>query len=279
MATAAPHINELSERGFTVVPGVFSADQLSELRVAARRAEAWLERQGLLEVIEGPSTAFRTSACDLLAAPDLRQVLLDPRVVALAEEILGCRPVYFGDSSIRFGGSVPEWHRDNVDRTDTGGPDWLEPYPLVRFGIYLQDHRTYSGALCVKPRSHLAANRGGGRFVGTAPGDVVIWSLRTLHAGDGVRLRLLPHVVLPPRLQRVLPRSACRPEQKERIALFFTFARPGPLFDRYLADYATKPYAVTSAARSQVDAGVVADVAAAGIDLRQLDGRPATAGG
>jgi len=264
----ADRVHSFSAEGYLVAPGLFEPAEIDRLRAAATAAGTSLEDRNLVTVEQSAFGEARISRCDLLAIPELRHVLLDPRIVELATDLLGHPPVYFGDSSLRLGKSTPAWHKDNVDRVDRRGPDWLEEYPLVRMGLYLQDHRRHSGALALRPGSHRGpVEPSRARFVDLGPGDVAAWNLRMSHVGDAVRLRWRPDLVLAPKLQIRMPRSLTLPEERPRIALFMTFGRPSPLFDRYLDYLGTREYAREQWENSHFSADVWAAAAAAGIEM------------
>src|SRR4029077_21275272 len=113
---------------------------------------------------------------DLLCKRHLWRGVIDKRILDIARRLLPPHPlVYFGDSVYQVGNGYPGFHRDNIDRDDLNGPDWQDSYPILRMGIYLQDHRHHSGGLKVKVGSHL---REDGRpfIVDSEPGDIVVWN-------------------------------------------------------------------------------------------------------
>jgi len=160
---------------------LFEPDEIARLRTVALETMEQLRQQGLTDIETGCEGDMRYSSCDLLSIPSLRPVLLDPRLLRTVEVLLGGEVSYFGDSSFRVGKSgYRAWHRDNVDRVRwQGGPDWQDPYPLLRCGLYLQEQSCRSGGLAVRPRSHRTKRR-----LPTLPilveadvGDLVVWHL------------------------------------------------------------------------------------------------------
>jgi hypothetical protein len=109
------------QNGYLLIRDVFSKTEVEELRK---------------HVIE----LFPNGCGDILSKPFLREVLLDDRILDMAQKILGGKPVYFGDSSCVKGKISYGWHKDNADRRDANAPDWQSKYTLIRFGLYLQDH-------------------------------------------------------------------------------------------------------------------------------------------
>jgi hypothetical protein len=225
-------------QGYTVVRRLLPDDEVAQLRATAGELVAERERGGPIDGERGPEGMIRGAQGDLLSNPALRHVLLDPRLLRVIGELLGGEPVYFGDSSMRLGkNGVRAWHRDNVNRRRIlGGADWHDPYPLLRCGFYLQDQSQHSGGLVLRPGTNRPGHLlpGVGKFVDARAGDLVAWDLRTVHSGEAVRMRGLPHLVLHPRLQTLLPEALRVPDGSERIVMFMTFALPGPHLDNYL---------------------------------------------
>jgi hypothetical protein len=241
-------------QGYTIVRGLFSPGEIERLRARSADAMADRERVGHVTREVGGEGTTRYGGGDLLSMAQVRDVLLDRRVLGTVKQLLGCEPVYWGDSTLRIGMDGHRmWHRDNPDRWDLNLPDWTDPYPLVRCGLYLQDHSRHSGGVQVRPRSNRSTLRekgltrawpsfGGrrisallpGRFVASEPGDMVVWELRTMHSGEVARLRPLPPLPMSPALQGALPSWLRVPESAERMVMFMTFGCPGPQLDRYI---------------------------------------------
>ncbi|HLL92496.1 MAG TPA: hypothetical protein VK252_06105, partial [Solirubrobacteraceae bacterium] len=241
------------------------------LRETSIQAIAELQAAGLTSTDVGQEGTIRASTCDLLSVPSLRRVLLDARLLEVIEQLLGGRPCYFGDSSVRVGKNGSRaWHRDNVDRVRwRGGPDWQDPYPLLRCGLYLQDQASHSGGLALRPHSNRPDRRVPTlpRLVQARAGDLVAWDLRIVHSGEVVRPRGLPWLALNPRLQTVLPEALRVPDERERIVMFMTFGLSGPHLDHYIAYLKTRDYMRTSWTNSRFSADVWEQAANAGLDV------------
>lgn len=225
--------------GFALVKGLFSLDEVVALRAIC--ADIFARADGKL--------------ADLATYPELRAVVLDARVLAVARAVLGQAITYFGDSNF-FANSRFDRHIHNDARGDVEDPSCSE-YPLLRMGIYLQDHAFHSNGLKVRPGSHRSVfwtPRNAMRLVGlfgkrlkpaafrprwfynvpTEPGDLVFWNLRTHHAGHAVRLRGADGLALPPALEGYLPARVQRPMPKDRFAVFMSWARESPALDAYI---------------------------------------------
>jgi hypothetical protein len=279
MATAAqqiaPHPGasraNLSKEGYAVVADLLGDDEVERLRETAVEAVAELQAQGLASTEHGPDGTLRASTCDLLSIPSLRHVLLDARLLGVIEQLLGAPPCYFGDSSVRVGKTgARAWHRDNVDRVRwRGGPDWAEPYPLLRCGLYLQDQARHSGGLALRPRSNRPERRLPTlpRLVRARAGDLVAWDLRTVHSGEVVRARGVPWLALNPRLQTLLPAAMRVPDDRERVVMFMTFGLAGTHLDNYIAYLKTRDYMRESWTNSRFGPEVWAEAENAGLTV------------
>jgi len=244
------NVPEFWEQGYLLIRNVFSKAEAEEFR--------------------SHGSANRQHRGDLLSQPYLRKALLDDRVLNIAAQILGDTPVYYGESTFNTGQFSFEFHRDNADRRDGNAPDWKGKYTQINFAFYLQDHAWHSGGLRIIPRSHNAVSTPSckPRNVRTRVGDLVVWNLRTLHAGAATMLRLLPLTYVEPTglaleksherprtwyrylvpvdkpVSMRIPRFLIAGEGPERAAMFFTMGREDAHMERFVSYLKTRTYAV-----------------------------------
>ncbi|HYE97513.1 MAG TPA: phytanoyl-CoA dioxygenase family protein [Planctomycetota bacterium] len=259
--------------GYAVARGLFSREEIAEFR---RRVQVVRER----ELREGrnihreaayPNVVYVMG--DVLARHELEDVayvVFDPRVQDLVRALVGPSPVYWGDSSVQVGGSGQGWHRDNVHRT-AHGDDWAGGrYDVIRVGVYLQDHSRHSGGVKIGAGSHAAVeNRGTPRNVGVEPGDVAVWTLRTYHSANFVRLKGFPDACLPPIVERFIPGFLRVPEERERMSIFCSFGGQGAHTDRYIAYQAARADAREYFRRSCLGPAASKTLGAAGVEFRR----------
>jgi glycosyltransferase involved in cell wall biosynthesis len=259
---------QFAQHGWVVQRSVFRSEEIERLRGRTAAAIARAHDRQTVLVEDGPEGRLEWGIGDLLSYDELREVVLDPRVLSLAEAVLGAPPVYFGDSTFRVGvNGMRAWHRDNIDR-DFDGPDWDGSYPAVRLGLYLQDHERHSGGLTLRDGSHIdAREHGRARFVDSRAGDLLAWSLRTRHAAEAVRIKTVPSVVLNPRLQSRVPAWARRPEPRLRMTLFITYGARHPLLERYIAYLSTRDYMIESLRASHYSDETLRLVSRSGLEL------------
>lgn len=245
--------------GYLAIKNVFTLSEIKQLREEAYK-QYEIDKQKKLDFqLPHLPTKAKYSKGDLLSKDLLRHALLDDRILEIARTILGGNDlIYFGDSSYQIGTGMRGFHRDNIDRTNLDGPDWKGEYTLVRIGIYLQDHKNYSGGLKVKLGSHKNAD-GEAVFVDSEAGDVVIWNLKILHSGNAVRLKFFPgYSINTSGKENLVPSFLKKDEQEERISLFMTFGLKSSHLDRYINEYTLKRKETLEHARfSKFDSSVV----------------------
>lgn len=229
------------ENGYLLIKNAFSAEEIKQLRENAYKQYEIDKKKKLDFQLPNLATKAKYSKGDLLSKELLHRVLLDDRILTIARKILGSDDlIYFGDSSYQIGTGLRGFHRDNIDRTDMAAPDWQGEYTIVRLGIYLQDHKNYSGGLKIKSGTHKNAD-GKVVFVDNEIGDVAIWSLKTIHSGNAVRLKLFPNYSINTAgKENFIPSFLKKDQQQERISIFMTFALKSSHLDRYINEYILK---------------------------------------
>jgi ectoine hydroxylase-related dioxygenase (phytanoyl-CoA dioxygenase family) len=233
---------ELRGEGYTIVRALFEPEEAEQIRQSVIDLLTELDGRGEAVVEEGTAGQALHPPADMLTYEPLRKVLLDQRLIAAVTELLGDTPAYWGESSVVVGsyGGARAWHTDAYNTPVSRGL----AYPLVRCGLYLQDIAQYSGGLAVRPGSHawpLSPYRPALvpmpiTLVRSKPGDLVVWDMRLVHAGEVVRWRAAPRVGLPLSVQGRLSERRRLPEERGRVVMFPTFGLPGRDLDSYL-DY------------------------------------------
>lgn len=232
---------KFDDNGYVLVPKVFSASEIEQFRKLAYEQYEIDKSKKLDFQLPNLPTQAKYNKGDLLSKEKLHPILLDDRILKIAKNILGSDElIYFGDSSYQIGTGLRGFHRDNIDRTDLNGPDWKGDYTLIRIGIYLQNHKDYSGGLKIKEGSHKNPN-GKAVFVGNEIGDVAVWSLKTLHSGNAVRLKFFQNFSINKAgREGMVPAFLKKDQEHERISLFMTFALKSSHLDRYINEYSLK---------------------------------------
>jgi hypothetical protein len=231
--------NKFEQDGYLVLPKAFSSTEIETFRKLAYEQYEIDKSKKLDYQLPNLPTKAKYNKGDLLSKEKLFHVLLDDRILQIARTILDRNEVvYFGDSSYQIGTGLRGFHRDNIDRTNLDGPDWKGEYTLIRIGIYLQNHKEYSGGLKIKVGTHKNAD-GKTVFIDSEVGDVAVWSLKTVHSGNAVRLKWFPNLSVDKGEDRI-PTFMKKDEDKERISFFMTFALHSSHLDYYIKEYTLK---------------------------------------
>jgi hypothetical protein len=260
------------DEGYVVKRSVFSVGEIETFRARVFDQFDVDEKLGLTHESVTSFTDLRLAKGCLLSKKNLFEILLDPRIIKFAQELLESEKViYWGDSSYQIGTGARSFHRDSVHKVDFDGPDWKIPYSLIRIGLYLQDHSKHSGGLKVKPGTHVRAD-GSAVFVDTKPGDLVAWNLRLLHSGNAVKLKWFPFVSINyPRFENRVPSFLKKEQERERLSMFMTFSSESMHLYRYINEYQLKRKETIEALRASVwKREILALAEQRGLDVRVL---------
>lgn len=256
--------------GFVKFPGVFSQEEVGRLREAC--------------------AAYRNG--DILGYPEFGLLPFDDRILDVVRAILGRNIIYFGESAALHNATAdtPEHrHYHNDSRCDDF--DFGNPYPVIRVGLYLQDHAHYSGGLKLRPGSHKKfciekyGLRGVARHllrrhrpqdliaapsfnVDSMAGDLLAWNMRIHHTGYALRLRATPNLALHPHVENLLPAGAFLPEERGRCVIFISYGAPGAYLESYIHDRVTREDMKPYWRASRVPDEAAAMARAKGVELR-----------
>jgi hypothetical protein len=258
--------------GYTILRNVFNPKEIASLRDGCR---------------DKGQTAF-------IGPRDFNGLLLSQKLIEPLRQLLGPLIVLFGDSSSRSDDKVADWSSRHF-HVDARGDDfdYTRPYPLLRIGIYLQNHDVYSGGLKLRPGSwtrFCVEQYGMRRLIKLAlrdrnlnqlkpppgsinvdvrAGDIALWNLRMHHTGYAVRLRRSPQRSFHPFVENLIPRAFQCPEQNTRCAIFATYGAPSKYLDRYVENRWRIPELVENWKRSGAcDPEVQRLAEARGLELR-----------
>lgn len=232
-------IKQFWNNGYLIIKNAFDLDEIMQFR-------SYLNKKGV---------AVGKVSPDLLSDSYLSSFVCDDRILKTIRSLFDQDPVYFGDSGYKmYPNNVKpgNWHRDSVDRMGPG-PDWDGRYSLVRFGIYLQDHTNQGGGLMIRKGSHnsICKNRKleifneevisqlnhRNHYLASSPGDLLVWSLRTTHAGPGRYIRgVRPRVAISKRMSNILPEWMQVQCKEDRYMISATFGVKSDHLYRYM-DY------------------------------------------
>ncbi|ABG60017.1 hypothetical protein [Cytophaga hutchinsonii] len=264
MNSSSDFVESFHNNGFAIVKGVFSKSEIQTLRNEVASQVEIDKAKGLIYSVPNSSATYVKG--DLLSKELLQHVILDERVINIAKKILQNEPVYFGDGSYQIGTGLRGYHRDNTDRVFNVGNDWAADYSIIRMGLYLQNHKKYSGGLKVR----IASNKnksGKSVLLDIEEGDLVFWDLRTLHSGNAVRLKMLPNFPVD-YLEKNVPDFLKIDEDNVRMAFFFSFGKKDAHLERYLKNSLLKSAnMVEGLKQSPISSAVFADAANKGLTI------------
>jgi hypothetical protein len=225
--------------GFLLIKGLFSADEVARFRELGAQV---------------------TEPVDLASLPGLENLWTDERLVTIAKRLLGEPITYFGEASYRrhlFPSETPllgKLHHDAkgtrahlFHRQNLPTP---EPYPILRFAMYLQDHSCHSGGLKLVPGSHQMDTSTFNEAelvhldVPSESGDAVAFCNKILHSPFALRRKNAPHTALSvPDEVELFARDpdAFLPSPAERCAMFVDYAGPSVDADIYIKSRAVNP--------------------------------------
>ena len=239
-------INKLEDDGFLLIKGVFSKEEILEMKKSATNFCS-LNNYG-------------TVIGDAMSLEGMAEYLLDDRLVSIAKDVLGEEIIYFGDSALHCKPNNRIFHNDaRGDNWDPSNSD----YPLYRMGFFFQDHASHSGGIKFRVGSHkkllyysnflktlfmglfkiligklsVKALLNTGKIVNAKSeiGDVVIWNLRTEHSGGAVIIKDNPDKGLLPSQDDKISENEKLPEHDTRMAVFCCFGAPHEATESYIA--------------------------------------------
>lgn len=229
---ALPSVDAYHRDGCVIIREVFTPEEVEQFSAA---------------VANRPDPG--STDAHLFTVPALKGLWLDQRLIGIARALLGtATPVFFGECNLTSYRCVPQrvrhlhhdakGTRDNLFNRVHTAP--AETYPVVRFGIYLQDYAVQSGGLKVSPGSHMVdsasfeADQLPYRNLDTRPGDVAAFCLRTLHSPFAMRPVTEPDWALSVAMEDDLARRTpdrLLPVPAERDTLFVDYARESEMAD------------------------------------------------
>ncbi len=144
-------VREFDERGFTLVEGAFSPEEVAAIRAEVTRLEGEDIPQRLLET---DSSLIRAVYGVHELSPVLEHLTSDRRLVDLAEDLLRS-PVYIHQTQVSpkkaFGGNTWPWHQDFLYwKRDDGMPT----ANALSAGILLDDVTELNGPMFVVEGTH-----------------------------------------------------------------------------------------------------------------------------
>ena len=239
------------KNGYTVIRNVYTKDQIIRFR-------NFIKKKGE-EITGSEQKDWRTlkgeGLKDVLSYKELRDSILNETLLKTIKHIFDDENIYYwGYSRFRFNEKT---HRNthNDAKNDNQNP-FKTKYPILRIGIYLQDHKNYSDGLKIFKKSchsfklgrtllrkiikenelrYLLPQRFSSENIDSQPGDIILWNLRTCHSANALRIRFMKNLSLRPSVENFLEKYFPRlllPRENDRAVIFSDFGKMSePLID------------------------------------------------
>lgn len=254
-------LEQFKKDGFIILRNIFSEDQIKKFRSFIKdKVEAdFGKKQTNWKELE------QKNLKDVLSYSEINEAILNKDLIDSIRHLLNGDPVYWGYSSFRWNEKAyRSFHNDA--KNDNQCP-FSSNYPLLRIGIYLQDHSKFSNGLKVwKGSCHTLGygrtllkkiffNKGSLKYllpqqlyssinVDTRVGDVVVWNLRTCHSGGALRIKPFPNISFHPIIENFIEKKFPKlliPEEKNRGVIFATFGKESEELDNFIEENTSHP--------------------------------------
>ena len=242
-------VDDYKKYGYVILKNVFEDDEIRSFRNEIKKHELDLEKN-----VHRNNNNLK----DVLSYSNLSKALLNKKLINTIKQLLNSTPIYFGQSSFRWN-EKPSRGFHNDANNDNECPFQSE-YPILRIGIYFQDHDQTSGGLKIWPKSNSVWQPGRALLkkiikhrysfknlfpqqylkninVKTKAGDVVLWNLRTAHSGSAIRLKYFTNCSLSPLIENFISKYLnflVKPIGTERAVIFSTFGAESPQLNNFM---------------------------------------------
>ena len=252
---------DFEKNGFTIIRDVFSKVEVDKFRNFVK--EKSIETLG--DYNSNYKNLLISNQKDVLSYPELSPAILNQKLIQSLKILLDGNPSYWGYSSFRWNEKVNRsFHNDA--KNDKNCP-FSTKYPLLRIGIYLQNHSEFSNGLKIWKGSCHALRYGRTMLkkiffkngslkylvpqqlfksinVDTTAGDVVVWNLRTCHSGGALRIKPFPKTSFQPVIENFMEKrfpKLCLPAEKNRAVIFATFGKESVELTNFIEDNKKHP--------------------------------------
>ena len=139
---------QFEEKGYLLVPGVMSKEEVAEMRKKVLH---------IFDSGEWKKSPYNTklSLSDVFETfPEFLNYTLKPKVLEVVKGLLGENPLLMPESAIHYRLYTP-WHKDTTSQERAGHNFHHKPEALmIEAGFYMQDNDEYGGGLTVMEGSH-----------------------------------------------------------------------------------------------------------------------------
>ncbi len=248
------------ENGYAVIRNIYTKDQIIRFRnfikktgeeIAGSEQKDWRTLKG-----EGLK--------DVLSYRELRDSILNENLLKTIKHIFDDEDIYYwGYSRFRFNEKTYR-NTHNDAKNDNQNP-FKTKYPILRIGIYLQDHKNYSDGLKIFKKSchsfklgrtllkkiikenelrYLLPQRFNSVNIDSNAGDVILWNLRTCHSANALRIKFIKNLSLRPSIENFLEKyfpGLILPRENDRAVIFSDFGKMSESLIDYIRHNLNQP--------------------------------------
>ena len=235
----------LKSEGYCLIKNFFSLEEVKNLR-------------SLVEINKHKNQDVYISIIE----SELGKALLSSKYFDLLKITLGKELVYYQDSTLLIDNDKKIPGKFHIDARDDDEDPVTTEYKVWRIGIYLQDHKNFSGGIKMISNSHkklllsslkkiyynllkifkykkkysIKSFIPSFKYINVASeaGDIIIWNGRTHHCGRFKRLKFFKNLSLHPFFDRILPESFFIKEKEDRLVIFQNWCLKGHTSDKYI---------------------------------------------
>ena len=177
---------ELKQHGVTVLEGVLPKEQVSKYRELI--VDYFADGKNRCPGYGDGSQTIRPDAINDNHFKSFVDILDNEDIMGVLKEATDNKPrwVHHFDVHKSFGGAKG-WHSDaqlwHIDDENYEHDFSMDDYNVYRIAIYFQDHQEDGGGLYVRPGSHIDSEKSEEYYIGTEPGDVILFDARIKHKG------------------------------------------------------------------------------------------------
>ena len=183
------NVNALKEHGLTVLENVLTTEEIDSYRGLI--LDYFKDGKNRCKGYGDGTQTIRPDAINVPYFESFLNLLDNKKImdVLWAATDNKLRWVHHFDVHLNFAGAkgwhsdAQLWHIDDKEKGNFEHDHLQDDYNVYRIAIYFADHQDNQGGLFVRPGSHLNSHMTEEYYVGTEPGDIILFDARIKHMG------------------------------------------------------------------------------------------------
>lgn len=248
------------KNGYIIIRDVFSKNQILKFRTFIKKKSE--------EIVGTDKKDWRKinleGMKDILSYEELRDSILNKKLLDTVKYLLEDENIYYWGYS-RFRYNEKSYRNIHNDAKNDFKNPFDTKYPILRTGVYLQDHKNFSDGLKIFKKSchaykfgraiikkafkekdlrYLLPQRFKSVNIDSQAGDVIIWNLRTCHSANAIRLKFFKNLSFRPFIENFLEKyfsNILLPSEKDRAVIFSNFGTMSDELINFLKDNVKQP--------------------------------------